>query len=40
MLAHHLSDLVPAPGDEVIVAFEVGDFRSPIVLGKLWDGRM
>jgi uncharacterized protein involved in type VI secretion and phage assembly len=24
-------------GDEVLVAFEAGDPRSPFVLGKLWD---
>jgi uncharacterized protein involved in type VI secretion and phage assembly len=29
---------VPEPDDEVLVAFEAGDPRSPVVLGTLWDG--
>jgi uncharacterized protein involved in type VI secretion and phage assembly len=31
--------LVPEVNDEVIVAFEHGDFNSPIILGGLWNGR-
>jgi uncharacterized protein involved in type VI secretion and phage assembly len=30
---------VPDAGDEVIVAFERGDARSPIVIGALWNGK-
>jgi uncharacterized protein involved in type VI secretion and phage assembly len=34
--AQHASS--PVPGDEVVVAFEGGDTRIPIVLGSLWKG--
>ena len=27
----------PEPGDQVLVAFESGDVRRPIVLGALWN---
>ena len=30
--------LIPEVGDEVLVAFERGDLRSPYVLGALWNG--
>lgn len=26
------------PGDQVLVAFELGDARSPYVIGLLWNG--
>jgi uncharacterized protein involved in type VI secretion and phage assembly len=29
---------VPEPDDEVLVAFEAGEPRSPVILGTLWDG--
>lgn len=29
---------IPEPDDEVLVAFEAGDPRSPIVVGGLWNG--
>lgn len=29
----------PEPDDEVLVAFELGDFRRPYVLGGLWNGK-
>ncbi len=29
---------IPEPGDEVLVAFEMGDFSRPYVVGGLWNG--
>ena len=29
---------VPEVGDEVLVAFEHGDMRMPIIVGGLWNG--
>jgi uncharacterized protein involved in type VI secretion and phage assembly len=29
---------LPEIGDEVVVGFEHGDVRSPIIIGSLWDG--
>ena len=31
--------LIPQPGDEVLVAFESGDSRFPVVLGGLWSAK-
>jgi uncharacterized protein involved in type VI secretion and phage assembly len=31
--------LIPEVGDEVLVAFERGDFRFPYVVGALWNGK-
>jgi phage protein D/phage baseplate assembly protein gpV len=28
---------VPSPGDQVLVAFQHGDFSNPVVLGSLWN---
>ena len=30
---------LPEPGDEVLVAFEQGEFSRPYVIGQLWDGK-
>jgi uncharacterized protein involved in type VI secretion and phage assembly len=30
---------IPEPEDEVLIAFEAGDPRHPIVVGALWNGR-
>lgn len=32
------ASFVPEPDDEVLVAFEAGDPRRPVVIGTLWDG--
>lgn len=29
----------PDVGDEVLIAFEQGDSRQPIILGSLWSGK-
>jgi len=29
---------IPSPEDEVLVAFNHGDMRNPVVLGDLWNG--
>ena len=29
---------LPEVGDEVVIAFEHGDFRRPVILGRMWDG--
>lgn len=31
---------LPAVGDEVIIGFERGDVRDPIVIGSVWDGKL
>lgn len=33
---HYGSWFIPEVGDEVLVAFDAGDFRQPYVLGSLW----
>ncbi|MEZ4611593.1 MAG: phage baseplate assembly protein V [Caldilineaceae bacterium] len=30
--------VIPAVDDEVLVAFQLGDFNAPVVLGGLWNG--
>lgn len=31
--------LLPTQGDEVVVAFQGGDVRQPVVVGALWSGK-
>ena len=31
--------VLPEPGDEVLVTFERGEIRRPIVVGSLWNGK-
>jgi uncharacterized protein involved in type VI secretion and phage assembly len=33
-----LASFVPDVNDEVLVAFEHGDVRSPVIVGNLWNG--
>lgn len=35
----HGAWLPPARGDEVVVAFQGGDLRQPVVVGALWSGK-
>lgn len=37
--AERASFVLPEIDDEVLVAFEHGDLRRPVVVGFLWDGR-